>query len=190
MVTGVEDEPKVALFRAMAGIWECGSGRIVRPGLDDILFLSERPYLPPGILRDILVRMDNVAKTADPDIMAVLAKLDLLEVVKRLGGLHAHEDWDDLLAIGEQHLLSVARILLASPSFVVLDRPGSALPKDQIKLILDLLLEQGMGVVVLAKNGESDLHFDACLEIACDGRWAVTRNPVVTKSTEPVDWSY
>ena len=190
LVTGMDDEPKVALFRALAGIWECGKGRIVRPGLDDILFLSERPYLPPGILRDVLVRMDNVATTADSDIMAVLAKLDLVDVVRRLGGLHAHEDWDDRLAIGEQHLLSVARILLAHPTFVVLDRPGSALPKEQIKLVLDLLLEQGMGVVVLAKNGESSLGFDACLEIACDSRWTITRNPAVTKATEPADWSY
>ena len=190
LVTGLEDEPKVALFRALAGIWESGNGRIVRPCLDDILFLSERPYLPPGILRDILVRMDNAAKTPDPAIMEVLAKLDLVDVVRRLGGLQAHEDWDDLLAIGEQHLFSVARIVLASPTFVVLDRPGSSLPKEQIKLILDLLLEQGMGVLVLAKNGESDLRFDACLEIGCDSRWAITRNPVAKKVTESVDWSY
>jgi len=176
LVTALEDEPKVALFRAVAGIWESGRGRIVRPGLDDIWFLPERPYLPPGILRDILVRTDNAAKTADPGIMEVLAKLDLVDVVGRIGGLNAHEDWDDLLAIGEQHLMSVARILLARPSFVLLDRPASSLAKEQIKLILDLLREQGIGVVVMAKNGESQLHFDARLELASDGQWSVTRN--------------
>ena len=47
-----------------------------------------------------------------------------------------------------------------------------------------------MGVVVLAKNGESSLGFDACLEIASDSRWTVTRNPAVTQATEPADWSY
>ncbi|KAB2641175.1 MAG: ABC transporter ATP-binding protein/permease [Verrucomicrobia bacterium] len=182
LVTCLEDEPKVALLRAMAGIWENGSGRIVRPGLDDILFLAERPYLPPGMLRDILVRMDNAGTTADAAIHEVLDKLDLTEVVRRLGGLQAHEDWDDLLAIGEQHLFSVARILLAKPAFVVLDRPGSALPKEQIRRILDLLLEQGMGVVVLAKNGESDLRFDACLELSCDGRWSVTSQPTAEQA--------
>ena len=190
LVTGLEDEPKVALLRALAGIWEAGSGRIVRPGLDDILFLAERPYLPPGILRDILVRMDNAQTTTDATIMEVLARLDLTDVVKRVGGLQAHEDWDDLLAIGEQHLFSVGRILLAKPAFVVLDRPGSTLPKEQIRLILDLLLEQGMGVLVLAKNGESDQRFDAYLEIACDSRWSVTRQRAVKSPVEHVDWSY
>jgi hypothetical protein len=28
-------------------------------------------------------------------------------------------------------------------------------------------------VVVLAKNGESSLHFDACLEIKADGKWEI-----------------
>jgi len=69
----------------------------------------------------------------------------------------------------------------------VLDRPGSVLPKEQIRLILDLLLEQGMGVLVLAKNGESDQRFDAYLEIGCDSRWSVTRQRAVKLPVEHVD---
>src|SRR5207253_2462138 len=56
LIAGPNDTAKVALFRATAGVWEHGSGRIVRPALDAILFLPERPYLPPGTLRDVLVR--------------------------------------------------------------------------------------------------------------------------------------
>ncbi len=174
VVVGHDDEPKVALLRATAGIWEKGSGRIVRPSLDEVLFLAERPYLPPGVLWDILVRSDNEERTAKVDVLAALDRLELTEVVNRLGGLKADEDWDDLLSIGEQHLLSVVRILLAKPAFVVLDRPGSALPKEQIQLILDLLKEHGMGVLVLAKNGESGIHFDGHLEFTGDGGWRVS----------------
>jgi putative ATP-binding cassette transporter len=173
VVVGHDDEPKVALLRATAGIWEKGSGRIVRPTLDEVLFLAERPYLPPGNLWDILVRSDNDQRTAKVDVLAALDRLELTEVVNRLGGLKAEEDWDDLLSIGEQHLLSVVRILLARPAFVVLDRPGSALPKEQIQLILDLLKEHGMGVLVLAKNGESGIKFDGRLEFTGDGGWRV-----------------
>jgi putative ATP-binding cassette transporter len=43
LVMGNEEGAKVALFRATAGIWECGGGEIIRPSLDDILFLPERP---------------------------------------------------------------------------------------------------------------------------------------------------
>ena len=175
LVTGLTDEPKVALLRATAGIWEQGSGHIVRPGLDQILFLPERPYLPPGILWDILVRTDNEGQTNPADVLAALERLELTTAVNRIGGLRADEDWDDLLSIGEQHLLSVVRILLAHPAYVVLDRPGSSLPQEQIQLIMDVLRERGMGVMVLAKNGESHMHFDGHLKFGANGEYTVTR---------------
>lgn len=177
LVTGQDTAPKVALLRAIAGIWEQGSGRIVRPDLDRILFLPERPYLPPGVLWDILVRTDNEEQTRREDVLDAVERLNLTDVVGRVGGLKAEEDWDDLLSIGEQHLLSVVRLMLAKPAIVVLDRPGSSLPSDQIALILAILRERGMGALVLAKNGESQLPFDACLDLAADGQWSVSRYP-------------
>ncbi len=173
LFTGPDDASKVALFRATASVWDCGSGKIVRPGLDDILFLPERPYLPPGALRDVLLRtgMENV--TLDEEIIAVLRKLGLEETVERAGGLGADKDWDDVFSIGEQHMLSIARIFLAKPAFVYLDRPGSSLPKSQISTILDMLAAQSIAVVILSKNGESRLHYDSCLEIKPDGSWEV-----------------
>ncbi len=173
LVVGKDDAPKVALFRATAGVWECGGGQIIRPGLDDILFLPERPYLPPGTLREALLRTGMELVTPDSVIMDVLMKLGLEDVVKHANGLDTDHDWDNLLSIGEQHLLSVSRIFLAKPAFVFLDRPGSALPKSQISKILDMLTEQGIGAVILSKNGESRLRYDAVLEIKADGAWEV-----------------
>jgi putative ATP-binding cassette transporter len=173
LFTSADDAPKVALFRSTAGIWDCGAGRIQRPGLDEILFLPERPYLPPGALRDVLLRTGMERVIRDSDIDLVLHKLGLKATVERVGGLNASRDWDDSLSIGEQHMLSVARIFLAHPALVYLDRPGSALPKSQISMILDMLTEQGIGVVVLSKNGESRLRYDSCLEIKADGKWEV-----------------
>ncbi len=173
LVIGKEDAAKVALFRATAGVWECGGGQIIRPGLDDILFLPERPYLPPGTLREVLLRTGAESVMPDAVIMGVIVKLGLEDVVARAHGLDTDQDWDDLLSIGEQHLLSVSRIFLAKPAFVFLDRPGSALPKNQISSILEMLTEQGIGVVILAKNGESRLRYDAILELKEAGTWEV-----------------
>lgn len=175
LVVGKDDAPKVALFRATAGVWSCGDGRIIRPNLDDILFLPERPYIPPGTLREALLRTGMELITPDSEIMEVLEKLGLRDVVTHANGLDTNQDWDDLLSIGEQHLLSVSRIFLAKPAFVFLDRPGSALAKNQIASILDMLKEQGTGVVILSKNGESRLRYDAVLEIMPNGAWEVRR---------------
>jgi vitamin B12/bleomycin/antimicrobial peptide transport system ATP-binding/permease protein len=111
--------------------------------------------------------------TKDNEIIAVLSKLKIQDVIGHAKGLDTDQDWDDLLSIGEQHLLTVARIFLAKPAFVFLDRPGSALPKSQISHILDMLTEQGIGVMILSKNGESRLRYDSILEIKPDGSWEV-----------------
>jgi vitamin B12/bleomycin/antimicrobial peptide transport system ATP-binding/permease protein len=177
LVTGIEDEPRVALFRATAGIWESGGGKIIRPSLDDILFLPERPYLPPGHLRHVLVRSDLAATTKDHEIHSVLHSLGLSAMAARVGGLDAERDWDDVFSIGEQHMFTIARIFLARPAFVFLDRPGSSLPKSQIAAILDMLTSRGIGAVILAKNGEARLRYDSCLEIKPDGAWEIHREP-------------
>ena len=180
LVIGKDDAPKVALFRATAGVWECGGGKIIRPGLDEILFLPERPYLPPGTLREALLRTGMESVIPDARIMEVLTQLGVEDVVSHANGLDVDHDWDSLLSIGEQHLLSVSRIFLAKPAFVFLDRPGSALPKSQISSIIDMLTAQGIAVVVLSKNGEATLSFDAILEFKAEGAWEV-------RHTAPVD---
>ena len=173
LVTAPGDAPKVALFRATAGVWDHGAGKIIRPGLENILFLPERPYLPPGSLRDALLRTGLESVTPDDEILAVLKRLDLEEVVARAGGLGASKDWNEEFSIGEQHLLSIARLFLAKPAFVFLDRPGSSLPTSEIGPILDMLTAQGIGVLVLSKNGESHFRYDAHLEIHADGIWSL-----------------
>ena len=186
LVTGTGDLPKVALFRATAGVWDGGEGKILRPGLENILFLPERPYLPPGTLRDVLLRtgMENV--TADSEINAVLRQLALEEIVERAGGLSADKDWDEVFSIGEQHMLSIARLFLAHPAFVFLDRPGSSLPTSQIGQILDMLKDKGIGTVVLSKNGESEFHYDGHLEILADGAWRLpTESAADNDPTDP-----
>ena len=181
LVTSSGVSAKLALFRALAGMWDHGEGRINRPGLDGIFFLPERPYLPPGTLREVLLRTVNEESTTDGDLIAVLEKLHVADIVPRVGGLHVDRDWDGLLSISEQHLLSAARILLAQPVFAVLDRPGSSLSNDQIAAILDLFAARRIGTIVLAKDGESQLPYDSHLDILPDGQWSIlvraSRNP-------------
>ena len=187
LVTAADDAPKVALFRATASVWDCGEGVITRPGLDEILFLPERPYLPPGPLRDVLLRTGRESTTDDAMVLKVLNDLGLDEVVKRAGGLDVDQDWDDLLSIGEQHLISISRIFLANPKFVFLDRPGSSLAKNQIGIILNLLAAKNIGVVTFSKNGESHLHYDAHLAIEPDGSWTISQSDVIDYASQLKD---
>src|SRR5439155_26442300 len=170
LLVGPKEAAKVALFRATAGIWENGRGRIVRPRLDGILFLPERPYLPPGTLRDVLVRTGR-EDIGDEQIASSLHGLGLESVLERSGGLDVERDWDDALSLGEQQLLSVARVVLAAPRFAFLERPRAALGSEHVERILSLLSERSITYLTLGNGADGLDDYDAVLELAGDGGW-------------------
>ncbi len=171
LCTGEDDAPRVALFRVTAGMWGCAAGKIFRPNLDDILFLPERPYLPPGTLRHILLRSGREKFTSDEEIHTILRELDLEKTIQRVGGLDVLRNWDDILSIGEQHLLSIARIFLARPAFAFLNRPETSIPKPQVSRILNELAAHKIGVVIFSQNNGFHHKFDKVLELMIGGKW-------------------
>ena len=77
LLTGPNEAARLALFRATAGISTPGAGRIIRPGGNDIFFLTQRPYLPPGTLREVLGTAERLDRVSDDRILALLRELDL-----------------------------------------------------------------------------------------------------------------
>jgi putative ATP-binding cassette transporter len=177
LVSGPNEGAKVALFRATAGLWDAGEGRIVRPSPDLLMLLPERPYLPPGTLREVLVRTGRQEAVPDEKVVAILRALDLEPVLARTGGLDVERDWDDLLALGEHQLLSVARVLLSAPRFVVVHRLGTTLGPEMVARVLDLFSEAGIAVLEL---GEAELPleaYDGAIEVSADGTWRWKQPP-------------
>jgi putative ATP-binding cassette transporter len=171
LVHGPNEAGRIALFRATAGLWDLGEGRIVRPPADLILALTERPYLPPGTLRQALVPADRESAVGDARIVAVLRALGVEALPERVGGLDVERDWDELLSLGEQQLLSLARIVLAVPRFALLDRPGTVLEADAVQRALDLLARESITAVTFEADAALAPRHDLRLELAGDGRW-------------------
>jgi len=177
VVVGTNHPAKMALFRATAGIWEIGDGRIVRPGAYNILFLPERPYLLPGTLRQILATPRREAPTEE-QIERVSRAFDLEPAFARIGALDVEVDWPNVLSLGEQQLLAAARVVLAAPRFAFLERPHTTLTPDQVNRVLDELAGQGTTVVTfsdreveIVRNGAVLERYDAVLELRPDGSW-------------------
>jgi putative ATP-binding cassette transporter len=172
LVVGPNEVAKVALFRATAGIWETGGGRIMRPSLDKIVFLPERPYLPPGTLRHVLLRSDREGAISDDQIIATLRALNVESVLAPIGGLDVeHDDWASILSLGEQQLLAFTYLLLTAPRFALLDRPGTALTPGQVDHILTMLSNQSITYVTFGEDGETVGNYDAVLELTIEGGW-------------------
>lgn len=72
LILGANDAAKIALFRVTAGIWDVGVGRVVRPSAEQIAFLPERPYLPPGTLRQLLIPPGRERVSPDEKILRLV----------------------------------------------------------------------------------------------------------------------
>lgn len=176
LVTGSNQEAGLALFRATAGVPMPGEGRILRPGADDLIFLPQRPYLPPGTLRQLLLRDADHHKAADERLLALLTALDLDQVVTRAGGLDTEQDWVTLLSLRELQLLSIARVVVLKPRFVFLDRVDDILTAGQLEKALQILSENSIAYINNGEIGQSRERYDAILECAADGTWAWTES--------------
>lgn len=187
LIFGPDATARDALFRATAGLWPAAVGGVIRPPLDRILFVSERPYFCPGTLREIFMRPHLDRKPEDPlaleklerealetpesTIRECLAAVGLEQLPKRFGGLDSVRDWDSILSLSEQQLLVIARVLAARPIFVLLDRPATALAEEGLAKVFALLKERAITTVVLQESAEHLERYDASLEIEAGGSW-------------------
>ncbi|MGH8658982.1 MAG: ABC transporter ATP-binding protein/permease [Gammaproteobacteria bacterium] len=171
LISGANEAAKVALLRATAGIWDTGEGRITRPSPEHIIFLPERPYLPPGTLREVLLRTGKELANSDGQILSTLRELNIDPVLTRCGGLDGEQDWANILSLAEQQVFAIARLLLATPCFAFLHRVGASLAPGQVEQILRILSQHAIAYISLGEaNGSLD-YYDAVLEIARDGAW-------------------
>lgn len=174
LVRSTSEATKKALFRATADLWDHGEGRILHPGHEQIFFLPERPYVPPGTLREVLLRTGQEKGIPDWQLRNSLNSLNLEEALIKAGGLDVeHQNWGDLLSLGEQQRLAFARMLLAAPRFVFLDHPSRGLSECPIGELLNLLRHRDITYLTLGDVADDPRFYDRLLEIDDDGNWQI-----------------
>ncbi len=87
LVCGQDESARSALFNATAGLCKISGGTIIRPPLEQILFVGESPYLPPGTIRELLMRP---LPEEGVENAAMLEQLDFSE--ERMIGVHARAE--------------------------------------------------------------------------------------------------
>jgi vitamin B12/bleomycin/antimicrobial peptide transport system ATP-binding/permease protein len=182
LVCGQDETARSALFNATASLFKISGGTIIRPPLDKILFVGESPYLPPGTVRELLMRplpeegAENPAmleqlNVSEERMAGVLSELKIESIVKGYGGLDTRQHWENVLPLAEQKLLIVARLLLVGPSFVFLERPSATLDPEHLAYVLGLLRHHKITFVTFEERGAHLEYYDRMLELERGGVW-------------------
>ncbi|PJZ45032.1 ABC transporter ATP-binding protein/permease [Leptospira brenneri] len=174
LITSLDETVKLSLFRSIAGIGNHSEGKISKPSWEEVLFLPEQPYLPPGRLRNVIVPAYLNLEVSDSEILTELQKMGLETLIRRFGGLRTLKEWNEELSLAEKYKIAVIRVLFVKPKFLILDRPGSVLGKFEISKILKLFHKLGVATVVIAKDEETVLEYDYHLHISHFGKWNLT----------------
>jgi putative ATP-binding cassette transporter len=124
LITGDPLSGKSAMFRAIAGLWPWGDGAVLRPPEAEMMFLPNRPYLPPGTLREVVAYPSPPGLHGDAAIAETLRSLDLQHLV---GALDRAGRWDRELPLDEQQRLVLARAVLRRPRWLLIDDAANAL---------------------------------------------------------------
>ena len=171
MIVGESGSGKSSLLRAIAGLWYCGSGRIVRPGPEEILFLPQQPYMILGSLRSQLLYPNRERPLPDAELLRLLERVNLPDLAERFGGLDAERDWEKVLSIGEQQRLAFARVLLTRPRYAMLDEATSALDVANEESLYRQLAATETTLVSVGHRSSILKYHKHVLELTGEGGW-------------------
>jgi putative ATP-binding cassette transporter len=127
------------LFKAIAGLWPWGRGRIELPDGDPMFFMPPRPYLPDGTLRAAICYPSPPESFSSAPIDELLKLAGLEEL---LGQLEQTDAWEKVLTREQQQRLGLVRLLLYRPKWILLQEAFDSLDPDGEVLMLRIICQQ------------------------------------------------
>lgn len=172
LIVGQSGCGKSSVLRAIAGLWNAGTGQISRPDSSEMLFLPQRPYMILGTLKDQLLYPQIDQQIDETRLRQVLQQVNLADLPERVGGFDLELDWINLLSLGEQQRLAIARLLMTQPRYVILDEATSALDWKNEALIYQLIQASNTTYISVGHRPSLLKYHKQVLKID-EGQWQV-----------------
>lgn len=167
IISGGSRADKTLLFRALAGLWPWGSGRVGIPADDGVAFIPRAPYFPRGRLRDALA-YPHPDSFPDAALVSALYKVGLDHLSS---SLDRQARWERELGDDDQRLLAFARLLLQKPRWVIIDEALETMEGEALKRAL-AIFETDLRETAVIKIGRTPRHgalFSRVIHLIKDG---------------------
>jgi putative ATP-binding cassette transporter len=139
LVSGPSGSGKSTLFRALAGIWPFGAGKVEIPKNAKVMMLPQRPYFPIAPLAAAVAYPAEPGQYDNAKIAELITAVGLPKLAARIEE-EAH--WNRMLSLGEQQRLGLARALLHAPDYLFLDEATASLDEPSEAALYQLLAER------------------------------------------------
>ncbi len=182
LITGSSGTGKTSILRAIAGLWTSGSGKIIRPPIQETIFIPQRPYMILGTMSNQLLYTCNRQGVSQEELIFVLKQVALEHTLDRIGGFEEIQDWSSILSTGEQQRLAFARLLLARNEFAFLDEATTAVDAKSERHLYSLLRKAVRAYVSVGYRTTLAKYHHTILELKDDGKWTIERSQEYEKA--------
>ena len=188
---------KTTSFYIIVGLAQPDAGQVMLSGTDITglpMYLRARAgisYLPqePSIFRKLTVEENVMAVLETLPLTAHQRRERLEELIEELGLQQVRRSYGYLLSGGERRRVEIARSLVISPSFILLDEPFSGIDPLTVIDIQEIILQlksSGIGVLVTDHNVPSTLQVTDRAYIINGGRILAAGTPEMLESNPEV----
>lgn len=174
LIRGPSGCGKSTLLKAIAGIWPYVHGEVHYLKEGDVLFLSQRPYLPQGTLRQAAY-YPAAPQTDAASEHSVEHYFKLVGLEHLIAHLDETDIWSHILSLGEQQRVAIVRALLNRPAILFLDEATSAMDEQNEAFVYDLLKQELSSTVMISVGHRSTLiaKHDKVLTYEGEGKYQI-----------------